>query len=50
LIAALVALVVWIAIATLPKYRKDADRLQWSWRTVHGAVAVCLYAAMTAAR
>jgi hypothetical protein len=50
LIACSLALVAWIAIATLPKYRKDADRVQWFWRMVHGTVAICLYAVMTAAR
>ena len=50
MIACLIALFAWIAIATLPKYRKDADRVQWLWRMIHGTVAICIYAAMTAAR
>jgi len=50
LIACLIALVAWIAIATLPKYRKDADRMHWSWQIGHGTLAICIYATMTAAR
>jgi hypothetical protein len=50
LIACLVAVLVWIAVVTLPKFHKDADRVQWSWRMIHGTVAICIYAAMTAAR
>ena len=50
MMAWLIALVAWIAVVTLPKFRKDADRVQWSWRMIHGTVAICIYAAMTAAR
>lgn len=50
MMACLLALIAWIALASVPKYWKGADRVQWFWRMVHGTVAICTYAAMTAAR
>jgi hypothetical protein len=50
MVACFVALFAWTAIATLPKYRKGADHVQWFWRMVHGTSAICIYTALTAAR
>jgi hypothetical protein len=50
MMACLIGLFAWIVVATLPKYRKGCDRVQWFRRMVHGTVAIFLYAAMTAAR
>jgi hypothetical protein len=50
MVACLIAFLAWIAVVTLSKFRQNADRVQWSWRMIHGAVAICIYAAVTAAR